>query len=107
MSLVIIFILMGIYFGPGAGGPGGAGAVPWQIQRLDRTKSQVCTANRRSLASNVLMAQMDGPMTTDRMQNLISRSAKCPADGTYYFVGETVYCTKHEEIPRFSDFLGI
>ncbi|MCB2153314.1 hypothetical protein KQI84_00380 [bacterium] len=108
MALAIVGILSGMYMG---GGPGGApGAKPWPVQRIDRAKSAVCAANRRTAMSRVVEAQINSGTTrlsVPEMQRVMGSIPACPGGGRYYTIGGDVFCTLHSDTPKFGELLGL
>jgi len=109
MAAIIVGVLLHIYFSvPGGGTSGGQ---PWIVSGTDRARDAVCAANRNALRTDYLSDQMflGGQATSIAGLQKQSQEAGnvCPGHGRYYFDEQSVFCSQHSELPKFSEMLGL
>lgn len=110
MGLVIMFLLYGMYLGPGPGGGAGATAVPWMLQQTDRTRSVVCDTNRRNALTQLYSDQimLGHHLSPQQMaQTAAKLPGRCPGEGRLFVEGQEIQCTAHVVPPKFRQRFGM
>lgn len=100
LMVVLLSILTMLYMGGGAFTP--VGAVPAAIQRLEKTRSAVCDANRRQLQTNAILDNNIARNDPEALRVAGAKLPPCPAGGRYYYLDGEVVCTAHSEGVPFS-----
>lgn len=104
LMIALMMILTLLYIGGGAFTP--VGGVPAAIARLEKTRSVVCDANRRTLSTEAILDGKVGRNDPEALRVAGAKLPPCPSGGRYFFLDGQVQCTAHDASVTFAERLS-